>query len=92
MFVPLTWLPLELWSVGSSSSYWFSTPLEAYRGSRGRLRLFQCHIVEDSGLNSGTSVDAVGHSGAGVVGQVGGGVEEVLVVVVVVEVVRSRYH
>lgn len=92
MIVPISWLPLELWSVGSSRSYWFSTPLEAYRGSRGRLRLFQCHIVEDSGLNSGTSVDAVGHSGAGVVGQVGGGVEEVLVVVVVVEVVRSRYH
>lgn len=51
----------------------------------------QCHGVADSGPNSGTS-DALGHSGTGVVGGVGGGVEEVLVLVVVVVVVRSRYH
>lgn len=59
-------------------------------GKPCRLRLTQCHGVADSGPNSGTS-DALGHSGTGVVGEVGGGVEKVLVVVVVV-VVRSRYH
>ena len=44
-----------------------------------------CHGVPDSGPNSGTS-DALSHSGTGVVGV--GGVEEMLLVVVV----RSRYQ
>lgn len=44
----------------------------------------------DSGPNSGTSA-ALGLSETGLVGGVGRGVEEVIVLVVV-EVVRSRYH
>lgn len=62
--------------------------MEGNKDGRGGSGSTQCHVDVDSGPNSGTS-DALGHSGTGVVGEVGG-VEEVLVVVVVV--VRSRYH
>lgn len=51
----------------------------------------QCRVVADSGPNSGTG-DALGHSGTGVGGEVGGEVEEVLMLVVVVVVVRTRYR
>lgn len=63
--------------------------LYGYRGGLAGSGFTQCHGVADSGPNSGTN-DALGHSGTEVVGGVGE-VEEVLVVVLVV-VVRSRYH
>lgn len=47
-------------------------------------------VHQSLGLNSGTSA-ALGLSETGLVG-VGRGVEEVIVLVVMVEVVRCRYH
>lgn len=74
------------WCSDASSHYCWLT------GGLAGWRFTQCHGVADSGPNSGTS-DALGHSGTGLVGEVGGGVEEVLVVLlVVVVVVRSRYQ
>lgn len=92
VLLQLPWLPLL------SVAVCMQAPVPAgsarhWRGNKGGLAgsgFTQCHGVADSGPNSGTS-DALGHSGTGVVGEVGGGVEEVLVLVVVV-VVRSRYH
>lgn len=65
-----------------SASHWRATG-----GGLAGSGFTQCSTqwTADSGANSGTS-DALGHSGTGVVGEVG--VEEVLVVVVVL----SRYH
>lgn len=63
-----------------SARHWRAT------GEALQAHAFQRDGVADSGPNSGIS-DALGHSGTGDVG-VGGG--EVLVLVVVV--VRSRYH
>lgn len=51
----------------------------------------QCRVVADAAPNSGIGV-ALGHSGTGVGGEVGGEVEEVLMLVVVVVVVRTRYR
>lgn len=89
VLLQLPWLP-RWWSDASSSSCWLSVSLEGYTGGLAGSGFTQCHGVADSGPNSGTS-DALGHSGTEVVGGVGGGVEEVLVVLVVV-VVRSRYQ
>lgn len=56
----------------------------------GLMRAALLLVQQSLGLNSGTS-SALGLSETGLVG-VGRGVEEVIVLVVMVEVVRSRYH
>lgn len=56
----------------------------------GLMRAALQLVHQSLALNSGTSA-ALGLSKTGLVG-VGRGVEEVIVLVVMVEVVRSRYH
>lgn len=56
----------------------------------GLMRAALLLVQQSLGLNSGTSA-ALGVSETGLVG-VGRGVEEVIVLVVMVEVVRTRYH